>query len=143
MAGIWCRPLSGHEQHRSAGTHPDATFFAAILSSLAILIGTPPNIIVLSNREKELGQPLSVFDDALAGLGCVSVGVLFVALIGLRLRPKLAQERDAGKALFKLGTYLVELGVGPESKAVGRSLRDLEDACDEHDEAIASLMGDG
>ena len=117
--------------------------FATILGGLVTLIGTPPNIIISSIREKELGQPFSMFDYAPVGLGCAIVGVIFVAVIGWRLLPKSAQERDAGKELFELGTYLVELGVGPESKAVGQSLRDLEDACDEHDVAIVSLIRDG
>ena len=117
--------------------------FATILGGLVTLIGTPPNIIISSIREKELGQPFSMFDYAPVGLGCAVVGVVFVAVIGWRLLPKSAQERDAGKELFELGTYLVELGVGSESKAVGQSLRDLEDACDEHDVAIVSLIRDG
>ncbi len=117
--------------------------FATILGGLVTLIGTPPNIIISSIREKELGAPFSMFDYAPVGLGCAVIGVAFVALIGWRLLPKSALERDAGKELFELGTYLVELGVGQESKAVGRTLRDLEDACDEHDVAIVSLIRDG
>ncbi len=117
--------------------------FATILGGLVTLIGTPPNIIISSIREKELGAPFAMFDYAPVGIGCAVVGVAFVALIGWRLLPKSALERDAGKELFELGTYLVELGVSSESKAVGQTLRDLEEACDEHDVAIVSLLRDG
>ncbi|MGI9425764.1 MAG: SLC13 family permease [Hyphomicrobiaceae bacterium] len=117
--------------------------FATILGGLVTLIGTPPNIIISSIREKELGEPFRMFDYAPVGIGCALAGVLFVAFIGWRLLPRATQERKAGEDLFELGTYLVELSVGTESKAVGQTLRDLEDACDEHDVAIVSLIRDG
>ena len=117
--------------------------FATILGGLVTLIGTPPNIIISSIREKELGAPFRMFDYAPVGIGCAVVGVLFVAFIGWRLLPRATREREAGKELFELGTYLVELTVGPESKAVDRTLRDLDAACDEHDVAIVSLVRAG
>ena len=117
--------------------------FATILGGLVTLIGTPPNIIVSTIREKELGAPFRMFDYAPVGIGCALVGVLFVAFIGWRLLPKATREREAGKELFELGTYLVELTVGGESKAVGKTLRDLDAVCDEHDVAIVSLVRGG
>lgn len=117
--------------------------FATILGGLVTLIGTPPNIIISSIREKELGAPFRMFDYAPVGIGCAVIGVLFVALIGWRLLPRSTREREAGKELYELGTYLVELTVSQESKAVGQTLRDLDDACDEHDVAIVSLMRGG
>ncbi|MEM6498949.1 MAG: SLC13 family permease, partial [Pseudomonadota bacterium] len=43
--------------------------FATILGGLVTLIGTPPNIIISSIREKELGAPFSMFDYAPVGVG--------------------------------------------------------------------------
>ncbi len=117
--------------------------FATILGGLVTLIGTPPNIIVSAIREQQLGAPFRMFDYAPVGLGCAVAGVAFVALIGWRLLPRSTRERQAGKDLFELGTYLVELTVQAPSKAVGRTLRDLDEACDEHDVAIVSLLRDG
>ena len=117
--------------------------FATILGGLVTLIGTPPNIIVSSIREQQLGEPFRMFDYAPVGIACAVAGILFVATIGWRLLPKSTREREAGKELFELGTYLVELTVGAKSKAVDQTLRDLDDACDEHDVAIVSLLRDG
>ena len=56
-----------------------------------------------------------------AGIACAVAGVAFVALIGWRLLPKSTRERQAGKELFDLGSYLVEMRFGPESKSIGKS----------------------
>ncbi len=117
--------------------------FATILGGLVTLIGTPPNIIVSSIRQEQLGAPFRMFDYAPVGVACAVAGVLFVALVGWRLLPRATREREAGRNLFELGTYLVELTVGPESKSAGRTLRELDKACDEHDVAIVSLLRDG
>ncbi len=117
--------------------------FATILGGLVTLIGTPPNIIVSSIREQQLGAPFRMFDYAPVGMACAIAGVLFVAIIGWRFLPLSTRERAAGRELFELGTYLVELTVAEDSKAIGRTLRDLDDACDEHDVAIVSLLRDG
>ena len=78
--------------------------FATILGGLVTLIGTPPNIIVSTIREKELGRALRMFDYAPVGIGCARCrACLFVAFIGWRLLPKATREREAGKELFELG----------------------------------------
>ena len=117
--------------------------FATILGGLVTLIGTPPNIIVSSIREKELGEPFRMFDYAPVGLACAIVGVAFVAVIGWRLLPKSTREREAGKDLFELGSYLVELNIGAESKSIGRTLNDVEAVLDEHDVILISLIRNG
>ena len=117
--------------------------FATILGGLVTLIGTPPNIIISSIREKELGAPFKMFDYAPVGLACAVAGVAFVALVGWRLLPKSTREREAGKELFELGSYLVELTIGPESKSIGRSQNDVEAKLNEHDVVLVSLIRQG
>jgi di/tricarboxylate transporter len=117
--------------------------FATILGGLVTLIGTPPNIIISAIREKEVGAPFKMFDFAPAGAVCAVVGVAFVALVGWRLLPKATRERQSARELFELGTYLVELGVVEGSKAVGKSLRELEAIGDEHGVVIVALVRDG
>ncbi|MGI9522693.1 MAG: SLC13 family permease [Hyphomicrobiaceae bacterium] len=128
---------------RSPGLTLMPLSFATILGGLVTLIGTPPNIIVSSIREKELGAPFQMFDFAPVGLGCAIVGVLFVAFIGWRLLPKETQERRVGGAHFELEAYLVELTVGPDSKASNARLRDLEKTCSEHEVEIVSILREG
>jgi di/tricarboxylate transporter len=117
--------------------------FATILGGLITLIGTPPNIIISSIREEKLGAPFQMFDFAPVGLACAVAGVAFVALIGWRLLPRSTRERQAGKELFDLGSYLVELRFGAESKSIGRTIGELEDLLDDHDTILVGLLRDG
>ncbi len=117
--------------------------FATILGGLITLIGTPPNIIISSIREEKLGAPFKMFDFAPVGIACAVAGVAFVALIGWRLLPKSTRERQAGKELFDLGSYLVELRFGPESKSIGKTIGELEDMLDGHDTILVELIRDG
>ena len=117
--------------------------FATILGGLITLIGTPPNIIISSIREEKLGAPFKMFDFAPVGIACAVAGVAFVALIGWRLLPKSTRDRQAGKELFDLGSYLVELRFGPESKSIGKTIGELEDMLDGHDTILVELIRDG
>ncbi|MCB1510941.1 MAG: SLC13 family permease, partial [Hyphomicrobiaceae bacterium] len=117
--------------------------FATILGGLVTLIGTPPNIIISSIRAKEVGAPFAMFDFAPVGAACAIAGVLFVAFIGWRLLPKAAQERRSAQDLYELGSYLVELSVGEGSKAIGKTLKDLEGVSDEHGVAVVALVRGG
>ncbi|MEL6297699.1 MAG: SLC13 family permease [Pseudomonadota bacterium] len=117
--------------------------FATILGGLITLIGTPPNIIISSYRQETFGTPFRMFDFAPVGLACAVVGVAFVAIIGWRLLPKSTLEREASKELIELGHYLVELRVGAESKAVGQTLRALDEQCDAKDIAIVAVLRGG
>ena len=117
--------------------------FATILGGLITLIGTPPNIIVSSIREQQLGEPFRMFDFAPVGIACAVAGVAFVAVIGWRLLPKETREREAGKELFELGTYLVELRIGAESKSIGMKLGELEELLDKQDAMLISLVRNG
>jgi len=100
--------------------------FASILGGLVTLIGTPPNIIIASYREKALGEPYQMFDFAPVGLVCAIVGVLFVALIGWRLIPGARGQSNQAKELFELDDYVAEVRVSEDSILVGKRLREVE-----------------
>ena len=100
--------------------------FASILGGLVTLIGTPPNIIIASYREKALGEPYQMFDFAPVGLVCAIVGVLFVALIGWRLIPGARGQSNQAKELFELDDYVAEVRVSEDSVLVGKRLREVE-----------------
>ncbi len=117
--------------------------FATILGGLVTLIGTPPNIIIASFREKALGAPFQMFDFAPVGLACAVAGVLFVTLLGWRLIPAARGEHDTGKELFQLEGYVAEVKVGEKSAAIDQRVRDLDNKCEDCDVAILGLVRQG
>ncbi|MEO1694792.1 MAG: SLC13 family permease [Pseudomonadota bacterium] len=117
--------------------------FATILGGLVTLIGTPPNIIISSYRDEQLGAPFKMFDFAPVGFVCAAAGVAFVALIGWRLLPKSTREREAGKDLFETGTYLVELRVTEDSAVLDKQISDLHRMADAHDAAPVGVLRGG
>jgi len=130
-----------------AGRSPALTLmplsFATILGGLVTLIGTPPNIIIASFRERTLGESFHMFDFAPVGLACAVVGVAYVALIGWRLIPKSATERNSGEELRDIHGYIAELVVGEDSPAIGQKVADLDDKAEEAEVAVIGLVRRG
>ncbi len=117
--------------------------FATILGGLITLIGTPPNIIIASFREKALGQSFGMFDFAPVGLACATAGVAFVAFIGWRLIPAERGKTDTGLELMKLEDYIAELEVPAKSPVIGKQVRDLDKEAEENDCVIIGLVRRG
>ncbi|MGE0205184.1 MAG: SLC13 family permease [Hyphomicrobiaceae bacterium] len=97
-----------------------ALSFATILGGLVTLIGTPPNIVVASFREKALGQPFGMFDFAPVGGAAALAGLVFVALVGWRLIPA-GRGSIASQSGFDLHDYIAEVRVTEGSKAIGET----------------------
>ncbi|OUS05030.1 SLC13 family permease [Rhodobacterales bacterium 52_120_T64] len=117
--------------------------FATILGGMVTLIGTPPNIIIASFREKAVGEPFSMFDFAPVGLTVAFVGILFVATIGWRLMPK-GDESAVGKSgHIGLDGYVAELVVPENSNAIGKMVRDLYEGANEDDVVILGVVRNG
>ena len=91
--------------------------FGTILGGMTTLIGTPPNLIVSGFRDEAGLGHFAMFDFAPV------VGVAFVALVGWRLVPARKATADGG---FETGSYLTEVRVPEDSKAVGLTLRAFE-----------------
>jgi di/tricarboxylate transporter len=117
--------------------------FATILGGLVTLIGTPPNIIIASFREQELGASFSMFDFAPVGIVAAIVGVMFVALIGWRLIPAARTEHNTGAELFDIGDYIAEVRVKAKSQTIGKRVRELDDIVEEAGAAILGLIRRG
>ncbi len=117
--------------------------FATIVGGLITLIGTPPNIIIASFREKALGQPFGMFDFAPVGLACAAAGVAYVALIGWRLIPAERGKTDSGVELMQLEDYIAELEVPAASSVIGKLVRDLDKTADDNDCVIIGLVRRG
>ncbi|MGD9785582.1 MAG: SLC13 family permease [Hyphomicrobiaceae bacterium] len=134
------------EAARKAGRSPALTLmplsFATILGGLVTLIGTPPNIIVSTFRERALGEPFAMFDYAPVGLACALAGVAFVALVGWRLIPQPTGERVAGSEPFKLDDYIAELSVVAGSGMDGMPLAEIEELAGEAEIAVLAVIRD-
>ncbi len=114
--------------------------FGTILGGMATLIGTPPNIIIANYRAEITGQPFGMFDFSPVG-GVVAVtGIIFVALIGWHLIPMARRSKNAPQDLFHIQEYLTEVKVPEGSKAIGKSLSELEAATEDSDALIISLI---
>ena len=114
--------------------------FATILGGMATLVGTPPNIIISSFREKALGSPFQMFDFAPVGGIVALAGIAFIALFGWKLMPK----RDRASLSEKAQDHFVaELTVPLGSDLVGKRLRELNEAAGDCDVQILGLIRAG
>ena len=131
---------------RKAKRSPSLTLmplsFATILGGLVTLIGTPPNIIVSTFREKALGAPFSMFDFTPVGLACAVAGVAFIALVGWRLIPQRALDGGQSSEPFTLDDYLAELTVAEGSDLVDATLVAVEKAAAESDVVLLGIIRD-
>ncbi len=92
--------------------------FASILGGMTTLIGTPPNIIISTFRDQQLGERFSMFDFAPVGLSLTFVGLLFITLIGWRFLPK-RQSKEAIADMFEIDNYITEMVISEESELIG------------------------
>ncbi|MCF3972320.1 SLC13 family permease [Paracoccus salsus] len=111
--------------------------FGTILGGMTTLIGTPPNLIVSGFRaEAGLGD-FGMFDFAPVGAAVAVLGAAFVALVGWRLVPIRKAARAEG---FETGSYLTEVCVPEDSKAVGLTLRQFESKIEDSEAQIVGLV---
>ncbi|TIH10087.1 SLC13 family permease [Pseudomonas leptonychotis] len=111
--------------------------FGTILGGMTTLIGTPPNLIVSSFRAKTDAGPFAMFDFSPVGVAVALAGVLFITLIGWRLVPR---REVASVASFDTGTYITEARVKEGAKAVGKSLREVEQLLEEADAQVVGMV---
>ncbi|MHB8763804.1 MAG: SLC13 family permease [Deferrisomatales bacterium] len=111
--------------------------FGTILGGMTTLIGTPPNLIVAGFRaETGLGS-FRMFDFTPIGLAVALAGVVFVVLVGWRLVPA---RKQSGMEGFETGAYLTEARVKPDSRAEGKTLRELDKAMDAAGAQVVGLV---
>ncbi len=117
--------------------------FASILGGLITLIGTPPNIIIASFRERAFGEPFGMFDFSPVGMVAALAGVIFVTLVGWRLIPNVTSDQGAARELFQIQDYVAEVRVGAKSSVIGKKVRDLDAEGEDADVAIIGLVRRG
>lgn len=110
--------------------------FGSILGGTTTLVGTPPNLIVSGFRAETVLGSYGMFDFTPVGIAITLVGVLFIGLIGWRLVPNRKQDDTSS---FDTGSYLTEVRIVSGSKAVGKTLREVEVALEKADAQIVGL----
>lgn len=113
--------------------------FGSILGGMTTLIGTPPNLIVSGFRAAHAGEGFGMFDFTPVGLVVALAGLGFVVVAGRLLVP---ERQGASAEGFETGAYLTEARVQPDSKAIGRTLRELDRELEEVDAQVIGLVRD-
>jgi len=111
--------------------------FGTILGGMTTLIGTPPNLIVSGFREQAGGASFGMFDFSPVGVAVAAAGLALIVLVGWRLVPARSQA-DSGH--FDTGTYLTEARVREGARAVGKTIREVEEVLQEADAQIIGMV---
>ena len=111
--------------------------FGSILGGMTTMIGTPPNLIVAGFRKETGMGSFAMFDFTPVGVVVAGLGVLFIALLGWRLVPTRKQTESGG---FDTGTYLTEVRLDKGSKAVGKTLSEVEQVLEEADAQVVGMV---
>jgi len=109
--------------------------FASLLGGLVTLIGTPPNIIIATFRAEQTGQPFGMFDFTPVGLAVALAGLLFLVFASKFLLPS-KKQKEAGSQ-FQMAKYLTEIAIPDTSELIGKTVRELEEMCDNEASVIA------
>ncbi|MEO1206766.1 MAG: SLC13 family permease [Pseudomonadota bacterium] len=128
---------------RSAAATLMPLSFATILGGLVTLIGTPPNIIISTYRERTTGEPFQMFDFAPVGFVCAAVGIAFIALVGWRLIPRTESEGEGDGKLFELDDYVAELSITENSQFAGLPMAEAEAASMAAEITVLGIIRDG
>ena len=111
--------------------------FGTILGGMTTLIGTPPNLIVSGFREQAGSASFGMFDFTPVGLAVAVGGLAFLVLLGWRFVPT-REKADIGG--FDTGSYLTEARVRDGARAVGKTIREVEQALQEADAQIIGMV---
>ena len=101
--------------------------FASLLGGMTTLIGTPPNIIIASIRQENLGEPFAMFDFMPVGAVLSVVGVLFIVFAGWRLLPKRSGGEHENNR-FNIEDYITEVKITADSAINGIPLSEIKNS---------------
>ncbi len=100
--------------------------FAASLGTTMTIIGAPAFLIAASVLQQAGRPSLGVFSIAPIGIALSLVGTIYMLLIGHLLLPARRQGEEPGEH-FRLGEYLTEVSVRPDSPLVGKTLQEAQE----------------
>ncbi len=104
--------------------------YSTLLGGLTTMIGTPPNLLISESMLSNGEAPFSLFDFTPLGGAVMIIGVLFVALFGRFLLPKISTKHDKHvsqrslRSQYKLQERTFMLHVPANSILVGKTLAD-------------------
>ncbi len=128
---------------RSASTLLMPLSFASLLGGLTTLIGTPPNIIIATFRDNNVGEPFSMFDFTPVGLVTALVGFAFIVFVGWRFLPKRDENAEyETDAHHQFARYTFEFRIPTESALIGKDVEHIEYLCDT-DVSVVAIFRDG
>jgi di/tricarboxylate transporter len=114
--------------------------FGSILGGTTTLIGTPPNLIVSGFRAEAGMGTFAMFDFTPVGLAVTLAGLVFIILVGWRLVPA-RKQTDSDD--FDTAVYTTEVRISKDSKAAGKTLREVERMLDEGEALVLALVRNG
>jgi di/tricarboxylate transporter len=94
--------------------------FASILGGTCTLIGTSTNVAVSGFISRSGMQPLSLFEITPIGLILLSIGILYLLIIGQHLLPDYKEESLAEE--YEIREYLSEIVVLASSTLIGQKI---------------------
>ena len=116
--------------------------FASLLGGLVTLIGTPPNIVIAAFRGQATGSPFDMFDFTPVGIVVALAGIVFITLIGWRLIPRHRRSASDDLGDFQIQSYITEARLPAQSALAGRSVRHLEQICQNEATVMAIVRGE-
>jgi len=124
---------------RKPSTTLMALAFTSILGGMITMIGTASNVVIATYREDALGSPYSMFDFTPVGLIVATSGVLFIAVFGWRLMPRI-KDSDLKDDNEEIRQYVSNVLVTEESPIVSKYLSHLDDVCEGVDVSILGII---
>lgn len=104
--------------------------FGTLLGGLTTLVGTPPNLLISGALAQAGERPFGLFDYSGVGIGAMGVGILFIALFGRLMLPRIepaAQSQRSQRNLraqYGLQESTFTVTVPALSVLVGKTLQE-------------------
>jgi len=111
--------------------------FVTLLGGTCTMIGTPPNIIISTYREKTVGVGFAMFDFSYVGLLILLAGTVFLTFFSKFFLHK--RESDTTDT-FAIESYLFEVKVIAESLFINKNVKEITSTLDEFDMVVLSLI---
>lgn len=101
--------------------------FCSLLGGMTTMIGTPPNIILSTYRQKISGKAFSLFDFTPVGAGVALAGVAFILILGWRFIP-IRKRQASPEKMYEIEGYVAQILIPVRSKMAGKTIEEFENA---------------
>lgn len=115
--------------------------FASVLGGMTTAIGTPPNLLIASYRQKAIGHTFKMFDYTPVGLTVAFFGVLFVGLVGWWFLPKNRPSSGTDEAQFDIKNYITEIKINDDAEIIESTVKQLREMVESDFEVLGIIRG--